>query len=1122
MAHTLLSQHLGSSSNVPSESSPDNKVIQIPKSSFTAFRLLYATSAEISHLSTSVFLGKVPDAWIKLSNKPPLFSKKKSPRHSTRSWISNTALNVKKRVTKYTVSGPLGLENIGSIPESSLEDINQRVLPSEIWEGTSVESSSTNETEHGSRNSHSAVSDIVSLDSAHFDNLLYGKTSRNTVTYTQEDVNERCNGIDLPKNDSFLDPLFHQGINSKIFGEVSQSKTRLQAEGSNPPSENIPLKSGNIDASFISEIHTPNEHVTGDAKVLNIANPKLKSDRKLQKKSDISNRKNVFQLEDLHSESSEPKLNSEHPKMLSLSSEKEIGKISESFSNHKKHSRGEGNVLKVQFADPNPEESMMNDHLKKEYVIAEKEHYRTIRRIQSLAHDSKGKPLVRSSKLKLKLVDNILRKRASGEIIRVDKMLVMIKKVQKLSSTPNFNVRDGLNTFIHDHWKEYFVVLKTTDNHQVPLHVQLFEVNKGKNFKSKPEHSFNLSKSLKAGFFSLADKTISVTDLSEDVMKIFIMNTKYTTVAYKWLYMINEILDDDLYSMVKIHLAGESIQININIPPSLLKKSLQTSNFLKLYSQSTGYIVETDVLFTYLKSKIDLHLRGISSHHVRANSWAKRNPNPTFCFKFYDRIEWAPFSGKLLLLQSQLLRDESTLEYRQMTKVPLFIRNSEGRKITRPFPIEGFLARITNSSGKEYSKFRAFYKIQYFFSSENILFFSSFFRGLPPSPNNELLKENVNRELSCLSLPDVYVKNPYEINEDEHIQWLSDTSFEKLDNEAVEEFSRKLQQIVGARAMVDLCAISEVKPVPFHDIQARHLYFQSYLWYSSPKILEDKDIVDSCFEIELYNGSSLKLLAPSRSIRDEWVKRLKNLVTYWRESQSQSTIAETFSKLNNMANLNSEDYVDSNLSFGPDSLEIKKSIANGTTITTSTMAMSTSILYSGYLYQKQKKHSNFSRYFVVLCPGYLLIFTLFKRSKVTGVWKNNPYFERYMTIPISECYIYSESSAQLDLVDSHQVKSPGECDLPRLYPDGWKSSEEEFMRCFSIWFGGKRALRHGARNSGLNSVQVSPTPKNPGIVHMTRKSGMTGKTLVFLARSRQERENWVHNILQEINRFSSE
>ncbi|OBA21175.1 hypothetical protein METBIDRAFT_42780 [Metschnikowia bicuspidata var. bicuspidata NRRL YB-4993] len=1006
----------------------DHNTIQIPTSSFTAFRLLYATSAEVSHLASTVFLGKVPDTWIKLSNAPSLFSNSTSHKCTARLKIPATTLSLKKRMNKLTGLGSSPIENY--VTENTQENISEQRLPFDAWEETSSKSFLSDETVLRNAVTNSTASDDMSFD------------------ICQEDISPANVNISTGNNDEPKHEL----------------KLLMDSQCGAYPTKDKPTFHVKKSIPYLASSELFGEH----------------------KKSSMKERS-----------------------------------LGESSSMRYKSERADDKKLKVQFANPQPEEKTSNEILQQEYVLAEREHYRVVRKMQTLARKSKGRAQLSSSKLKLKIVDNILQKRKIGEIVRVDKMLVMIRKVSNISTVLSFTERSDADSTIQDHWREYFVVLRNTGSHVNPLHVLLFERNKGKNFEEKPEHSFDINEDIRADFFSLTDKTISIANLVEDGLKIFIMNMKYTTVAFKWLYMIKEVLKEDFFSTVKIDIAGKRTQIKIDVPRPLLDQSLAGAELLKLHEQPTGYAVESDVLFSYLSTKIGTYMRAFANRSNSASEWLEQNSTPAFCFKYYDRLEWIPSDGKSLVLQSQLLGEGATLEYRQMTKIPLSVKDTKGRVISRPTSIEGFLSRITNTMGKEYSKFRSFYKIQYFFSSENILFFSSLLRGVPPSPQNQLLKEGVDKGSLCNLLPDVYPKTSFELDDHEHISWLSKADFEKFDNEAVEEFSRKLRQIVGARAMVDICMISAVKAIPFEKIQARHLYFQLYLWYSSPVVLDDMNIMDCGFEIELFDGSQLKLLAPLRNIRDEWVERLNELAIYWRSHMAKLSLAETSSKLKNMAKLRLGDYVDSNLSFGHDSLEVGKSFANDITFTSSGLAMSTCVLCSGYLYQKQKKHSSFSRYFVVLCSGYLLIYSLFKRSKVTGVQKDTPYYERYMTIPISECYVYSESSTQLDLVASQKVKSPGECDLPRIYPDGWRSSEEEFMRCFSIWFGGKRALRHSTKRQSSSTIHGKVDLKNPGMMHMTRKLGVTGKILVFLARSRQEREHWVYNILQEINRFSA-
>lgn len=1079
MADFLPPQHNDSSPHESTVKFGDNttKIIQLPSNSFTAFRLSYATSTEISHLASTVFLGKVPDAWTKLSNKLAIFSKRVTPVPSARRWVSSTATGLKIRLSKYARFGNSGHDTMTSPSIMAQYTLDQHDVSPENWDGSSTESSYLDECEILE---YAAESEQALNESKHLSGIVYGIADHPINLQDEKELS--YHGYEIGSKESHSDPSLSRLSPAEKMRPVT---LKVNQTSGGRPELSLKLDSSVLRCEPGRRAPQINSHPSNSA-------------------SDSTD--NIFLKTS--------------PQENPLSSLKK--NMGESFPVENRVDNTDLKKPRVQFANPLPEEKTATDHLRKEYIKAEREHYRAIRKMQSLAHKSKGKARLSTSKLKLKVVDNIFRKHKAGDVIRVDKMLVMIKKTCNISNRSNFEEKDHSNAFIQDHWREYYVVLRKTGDSLDSLRIQFFETNKGKYFEGKPEYFLDLSKRTKLGFFSHTDKTISISDNVDSGSKIFIMNAKYSTVAYRWLYMIKEVLDDDFFSTLKIHLSGESFQVRINIPNDVLKKSLSNSNSMILSEQSIGYTVKTDVLSTYLRSKIDSHLKFVSNRHGKADDWIKSNPNPAFCFKFYDRIEWVPNNGKSLMVQSQLLREEAILEYRQVTKTPLSIENSKGEMIGRPLQIEGFLSRITHTSGKKVSKFRAFYKIQYFFSSENILFFSSLFRGIPPSPHNELLKDDADKQSLCQLLPDIYLKNPFELDSREHIKWLLGTEFEKFDKEAIEEFSRKLQQIVGARAMLDISLISAVRPIPFESIHTRHLYFQLYLWYSSPKILEDMSIMDSGFEIELFDGSQLKLLAPLKVVRDEWVERLNNLAVYWRSQMTYLAKVETFRKLKNMENLRLEDYVDSNLSFGPDSLEIKKSVANVNAFTASGLAMSTCILCSGYLYQKQKKHSNFSRYFVVLCPGYLLVFSIFKRSKVKGIWKDTPYFERYMTIPISECYVHSGTSTQLDLVGSQKVKTPGECNLPRVYPDGWRSSEEEFMRCFSIWFGGKRALRHGVRFLGLNTVQGSLVPKNPGMVRMACKLGVTGKILVFLARSRQEREYWVYNILQEINRFSGD
>ena len=53
-------------------------------------------------------------------------------------------------------------------------------------------------------------------------------------------------------------------------------------------------------------------------------------------------------------------------------------------------------------------------------------------------------------------------------------------------------------------------------------------------------------------------------------------------------------------------------------------------------------------------------------------------------------------------------------------------------------------------------------------------------------------------------------------------------------------------------------------------------------------------------------------------------------------------------------------------------------------------------------------------------------------------------------------------------------------------------------------------------------LEVGYRMKNPGMVTMIRKLGITGKSIMFTANSRQERDRWTMCILSEMDRLTGQ
>lgn len=1049
--------------------------IQIPRALFTAFRLQYAPADEVAHLAKTVFLGRIPDTWLDLALRlAPLAKGALSLRLKMKSWIRGTALGVKSNLLYYRQQQPPpeveigdGLAGLHEVVNLADADYTDTSPPTDMASLGSVAAKDDAKADSGAdSDSLSTLSDVVG-----FEDVLM-------KTFVQR---QRLNGSDLCalRRSRSLRDFVPQHDTASESGESVVSYTGSLLPMASPPgilqhasSADAPV-AFTFDASELEKIPTLGPP---PARISFVDAPaRLRPD-------DAKSPRLVAHLE-------------------------------------KRAAREERKRLRVAFAQPVPASDDLQDYLRHERVTTEHEHRRAVRRVQKMAARSRGRAKLAKNtglRLKVKVVLNLLRRHRAGEIIRVDKMLVLVKRAGHTRKIALYTDTTDLDTIVLDHWREYYVVLRKTDLPESPLLVQLFETEKGRKFLEKPQHKFLIRSEIGAGIYCLSDKTISVVDPGEHGVRIFVMNTRFTPVAFKWLYMIKEILDEDFFSVISVTLGGLNASFLVNIPPDIIRGSLDASQNLTLRVLSQGYEVEKDVLLRYLEAKLHESVSKVAAVHTSVREWQRTNFAPALGFKFYDRIEWCPDNSRVLFVQFPLLQSFATLEWRQETRTPL----SLGSK-TRPIPIEGFLLRLTNTRGRRISNLRAFYKVQYFFTSENILFFCKLFRGIPPSPENKFLRDDTDRIEVCSQMPRIYTRLPFELDLQGHIPWLEGEDFAKYDTEAVEELSRKIQHIVGSQAMLDLTLVSEIRPFSRDQISGHAQRLQAYLWYSSPTVIEDDEIADCGFEIKLLNGSSLRLLAPDRFVRDEWIVRLNELVAFWKDHQAQITESMREVKIANQKKLHLEDYVDSNARFGLRSPEVENSIANCRLFTNSALAMSSGISCSGYLFQKQKKHSSFAQFYVVLCPGYLVIYSLYQRSRVSGLWKKTPCFERYLALPVSECYVYTESSTEQDLVGKQNVKTLGESDLPRLYADGWKSCEEDANRCFTLWFGGKRALRRTAK-SGENGADKNQMPKNPGLVHMARKAGLTGKIFVFLTRSRQEREWWVYNILLEINRFYHE
>lgn len=744
-----------------------------------------------------------------------------------------------------------------------------------------------------------------------------------------------------------------------------------------------------------------------------------------------------------------------------------------------------------------------------EFSRVEEQHKRFREKFKRLALVSKGRAKQTGTDLRSAVFRRLMSKYRAGEVVRVDKMLVLVK-VAATKMNAAFTENEPCDSRVAERWRELHVVLRRTDDVTKPLVVQLYEISlfDEATTTSKPETTIPLSSLVTALFYSRLDKTISLWVDGEKPM-VYIFACKDHVTAVTWLYFVGQFVSDNWDPAFQISIPDLGIALVVMLTDVALLKLAKKPDEMEVKELAKGYRVQKNPLFEHLNKAIVSSLGNEPDLASQFRSWQEENPNPWFCHKLYDRLEWATDSGGLLAMEHQLLKRSYVLEYRQASHLAPICTNKAGQILHEPPPVEGFLSRISSVSGHGYSLYRTFNRALYFYSHRGLLFYTKYYRGTPSTVSNRQFHD---RNGSSIAVE----HNPFPLDANEHISWLHE-DFAEHDSEAQRDFERRVLQVIKAEGVVDMARVQSIQTMPFEQIRRTHKVLLASLWYSNPSLATVREIVDSCFTIEMDTGEQIRLQAPSRDSRDEWVDRLRATAEYWSAKNDEILFRLKDQSRKNRACHKIGEYIDSNATEEMDCGELHNSFADPQLHNIEPLAMTHCVSMYGHLFLKTKMHANFRPYFVVLCPGYLVMFKTYRRSKLSGASKKSGYYRHFVTLPISECYLYLGTTCSRDLVDrKNNIDSlnPGSNSLPRVYPDGWKSSEEQPLRCFTLTVGEKRAiLKHRTKDLEENL-------NNPGMLKLAIKLGVTGHSLVFMARSRQEREIWVQRIFSEIDRFA--
>lgn len=738
-------------------------------------------------------------------------------------------------------------------------------------------------------------------------------------------------------------------------------------------------------------------------------------------------------------------------------------------------------------------------------------------------------------------LSNFLARKQFGEIIAAEKLLVMVKASKAQYVSPQFNEVEQIETRVLERWKEYVMVARNTGNNQAPILLQFYDTRYIAKVEKNMAKSISkidtlLTSDMQVKFYSTLDKTIVFWKSSDKGTLFYILRARSHALSLRWLALFLRTLGIRKTPILTLGIPHLGFTIQAILPLKMIQQ--EQEKVLNARQRGAKKLSYRDMRSNAAEaaSPLMIYLFGITVKLFNSCGYTKQDilkiigkNKLGLAWRRYDRLEWLDETNEEALYYNWVLESTHDLEIRLKKPYSSFVTLDDQTEMEEPVPIEGYLMRLTTWTGQVKRNRghlnKLFFKTLYFHTHDNLMFFSKTSHALPPCPSTEdaikLISSetglSVEQDEECQlhkvyqDAPLVYNVAPYKTNKEGEIEWLCGNDdpddVMRHDIAALYEMERRVSILGTSEGFLDLCEIVSINTVT--DGGANN----DLPLFASPPLKFD---TEGMFELTMSTGRIIRLQAYNKTTRDVWIKRLEELSTYWKRRVFEDVARMHEVRQMNLERLNfdrEEDGVDPFLLDAPKWETTSNSVADANMFPGGGNALSRSITLNGTLYQKPKKHASFRKYHVVLCQGQLLLFSVYDRT-VSGKIKERVDHRRYKSIDLSDssCYVYSGPITEADMLKgrdkSFDAQNPGSHFIPRVYADGWKSNEDEGFRCFVLWFGKKRPIKNHAKKSQKLKLRLA------------NRLGVSGTSMVFLTRSRQERDLWVLALNQEIERVA--
>ncbi|KAJ5360931.1 hypothetical protein N7517_010122 [Penicillium concentricum] len=724
------------------------------------------------------------------------------------------------------------------------------------------------------------------------------------------------------------------------------------------------------------------------------------------------------------------------------------------------------------------------------------------------------------------------RKVQDGEIVKAEKMLVCVEETLQTTLPADYTENDSLRmeTRTMDKWREFLVVCRKISAEHTPFAIQMYRTRvipdvQRSNSKTPPYYEVRLShRDTHVNLYSPLDKTIVIWRPCKRGTKIFILRPKSAAHSAEWFTFIRQVLGWRRPTSLPINVPDLGVSLTFKNPFDQLETELKADNS---DSEHAAAVDNKYAAATIIRVCMEM-LEGRAEWAEVLKAWSKTE-KMGLAWKRYDRLEWIFGVNEEKMHGTMAMQSSHELELRPRHHYATTIRHRGIQE--EPAPIEGFLVRLTSQKGVHQRMNKMFFKRLYFFTQDHYLFFCRPAKAFPPQPPKCAPPEDGSiptaREI-LKQMPLSWDIDPYPLENGE-ITWLSSGNQEfvkRHDEEAYAHVQRNTHNISQADGCIDMCRVQEVRHVYRGSCPADPNIGEgpSVDFHPEPRDSRQDDGATRefddhrTFEMVLDNGLVIRLQAYDGATRDEWIKRLDALVKYWHTRCADDAAELKAVRKRNLKLLDIDEAMESVIGQFAKKWEVKKAEASPYLHNMCSLSGCRTIKMSGHLFRKPRRHTTFHQCHVILTAGKLLIFRSTLRSR-TGTEIPHIHQELEATIELEDCYIYSGLITENDLLYANQTfdsNNPGLHALPRVYldSDAFTSRDEDTAITFVVW--------QPLSKSYFRAQEIGEEGKAKRSLRHVSTLGKHGRTIVFKARSRVEKDRWVMSISSEIDRLQEE